>query len=426
MLGKTSGVAVELHCHVHSLSLSVKDVTKKFKFLGDTMGTAREIIVLIKYSPKRENLLGKIKEQIECNEEVEIKANSISKLSETRWTVHAECFKRILDNYKELMTLWKFCIENDNMATEVKSRIVGVKKQMEKFDFFFGLRIGHRLYSHTDNLSKTLQAEKMSACTSKRTAELVVSVLEGLRNEDSFKSLFQIITDNASTIDFIEQPGPPRKSKAPQYSILHYVIDGNQSAAQTHHPLTVEDRYRESYFEAVDNMISAIRERFKQPSFEAYENIESLIFKTIASEDASKETSYLEANYGTEININQFSTVEADILRTIFKESKPDCFRDILDEVESLPKGQLCLLPNAVKILELLLVNPATTATPERSFSLAKRIKTWLRSTSAAARSNSLSILHAHKSVTDSIDLVEVANEFTSKCGSRKRIFGRF
>ena len=82
---------------------------------------------------------------------------------------------------------------------------------MEKFDFFFGLNIGHRLYSHTDNLSKTLQAEKMSACTSKRTAELVVSVLEGLRNENSFKSLFQIITDNASTIDFTEQPGLPRK-----------------------------------------------------------------------------------------------------------------------------------------------------------------------------------------------------------------------
>ena len=116
----------------HSLSLSVKDVTKKVKILGDTMGTAREIIVLIKYSPKRENLLGKIKEQIECNEEVEIKANSISKLSETRCTVRAECFK-ILDNYNKLMTLWTLCLENDNMATKVISRIVRLKKQMEKF-----------------------------------------------------------------------------------------------------------------------------------------------------------------------------------------------------------------------------------------------------------------------------------------------------
>ena len=121
---------------------------------------------MIKYSPERQNLLGKIKEQIECNEKVEIKANSISKLSETRWTVRAECFKRILYNYEELMTLWKFCLENDNMATEVKSRIVEVKKQMEKFDFFFRLSMAHRLFSHTDNLSKTLQARKVSVSTS--------------------------------------------------------------------------------------------------------------------------------------------------------------------------------------------------------------------------------------------------------------------
>ena len=104
---------------------------------------------------------------------------------------------------------------------------------------------------------------------------------------------------------------------------MHYV-DGNQSTAQAHHPLTAEDLYRESYFEAVDNMIFAILERFKQPSFEAYKNLESLMVKTIASEDVSIETSYLEANYGTEININRFSTVEADILRAIFRESKPN------------------------------------------------------------------------------------------------------
>ena len=133
--------------------------------------------------------------------------------------------------------------------------------------------------------------------------------------------MFQIITDNASTINFVEQPGSLRKRKAPQISILHYA-NGNQSTAQAHRPLTAEGRYCESYFEAVDNMIYTIREKLKQPSFETYKNM---------------ETSYLEANFGTEININQFSTVEADILQTIFRESKPDCFQDILDEVESLP-----------------------------------------------------------------------------------------
>ena len=68
MKGKKSGGAVQTknlqplanytHCHAHSFSLSVKDVTKSVKILRDAMGVSEEIIVLIKYSAKRENLLG--------------------------------------------------------------------------------------------------------------------------------------------------------------------------------------------------------------------------------------------------------------------------------------------------------------------------------------------------------------------------------
>ena len=71
MLGKSLGVAIQIlaeqpkahytHCHAHS----VKDVTKNTNILRDTMGTAEEITILIKYSPKLENIVGSIKEQIE-------------------------------------------------------------------------------------------------------------------------------------------------------------------------------------------------------------------------------------------------------------------------------------------------------------------------------------------------------------------------
>ena len=72
MLGKKSGVAKQIfemqpkahysHCHCHSLSLSVKDLTKQSKLLSDTMDTAGEIVVLIKFSPKRETMLTSLKE----------------------------------------------------------------------------------------------------------------------------------------------------------------------------------------------------------------------------------------------------------------------------------------------------------------------------------------------------------------------------
>ena len=68
------------------------------------------------------------------------------------------------------MELWNECFVNENLTTEIKSRVIGCQSQVDKFYLFFGLHLGHRLYSHTENLSKSLQIEKMSAASSKRLA----------------------------------------------------------------------------------------------------------------------------------------------------------------------------------------------------------------------------------------------------------------
>ena len=57
------------------------------------MDRAKEIVSLIKFSPKRENLLGEIKENLEGPES---EAKGILGLYPTRWTVRASCFQRIL------------------------------------------------------------------------------------------------------------------------------------------------------------------------------------------------------------------------------------------------------------------------------------------------------------------------------------------
>lgn len=108
MLGKKSGVAKQIsdlqpkafatHCHAHSLSLSVKDTVKDCQLLSHTMDTAKELVMLIKYSPRRETILGDIKENIE-------EESGILKLCPTRWTVRAACYERILANYASLFKL---------------------------------------------------------------------------------------------------------------------------------------------------------------------------------------------------------------------------------------------------------------------------------------------------------------------------------
>ena len=45
---------------------------------------------------------------------------------------------------------------------------------MESFHRFFVLNLGHRIFSYTDNLSKTLQAKKCQHAAVKRVAELTI------------------------------------------------------------------------------------------------------------------------------------------------------------------------------------------------------------------------------------------------------------
>ena len=76
--------------------------------------------------------------------------------------------------------------------------------------------------------------------------------------------------------------------------------------------------------------------------------------------------------------------------------------------------------------IQLLPINPATSATPERSFSVARRIKTRLRSSITPSRFNVLSFLHTHKGLVDGLDVISVANDFVSLNSVRYNNFGSF
>ena len=97
MLGRKSGDATQIsavepkalvtRCHGHSLSLDMKDLTSACKMLDDTMGTVEEICVLVKFSPKREKMLGAIQENVEgevADEMIPDKSTSLDKLCVTR------------------------------------------------------------------------------------------------------------------------------------------------------------------------------------------------------------------------------------------------------------------------------------------------------------------------------------------------------
>ena len=65
-------------------------------------------------------------------------SRKLKKLSTIRWTVRAQCMKRLIDNYESLLQLWAECLE-EKLDQETKARNVGCKSQMESFYFLLGV-----------------------------------------------------------------------------------------------------------------------------------------------------------------------------------------------------------------------------------------------------------------------------------------------
>ena len=95
---------------------------------------------------------------------------------------------------------------------------------MGKFDLFLGLHLEHRFYSHTDNLSKSLQSEKMPAVSSKELANVAISLFQSLRVEESFESFYNVVLKimKKKELAFISEPKLPSKRHTPDYSIIKH------------------------------------------------------------------------------------------------------------------------------------------------------------------------------------------------------------
>ena len=52
------------------------------------------------------------------------------------------------------------------------------------------------------------------------------------------------------------------------------------------------------------------------------------------------------------------------------------CFEDVRQHMQNRPTEDFILIPNVINIIKLVAVNPATSATAERTFSLARNLKT--------------------------------------------------
>lgn len=84
--------------------------------------------------------------------------------------------------------------------------------------------------------------------------------------------------------------------------------------------------------------------------------------------------------------------------------------------VEALQECPVHMFPNITKLLVMLAVRPVSTAPSERSFSIFKRLQTYLRNRTGKDRLVRLALVSVHRNIEINTD--KVVDDFTKKIGT--------
>ena len=160
-----------------------------------------------KVLPKRGGIFKRLKAEIHPG------SPGVRVLCPTRWTVRADSLKSVLDNYTVLQELWEESYDGCK-ETEIKARIQGVAAQMRTFHFYYTASLAEMVLRHTDNLSRALQKETISAVEGQQIAEQVKKTLMSLRTDAQASTFWSGVTAKADGLD-VSDPCLPRKHKRP-------------------------------------------------------------------------------------------------------------------------------------------------------------------------------------------------------------------
>jgi len=73
------------------------------------------------------------------------------------------------------------------------------------------------------------------------------------------------------------------------------------------------------------------------------------------------------------------------------------------------------MYPNLFILLTIYLTVPVTSVECERSFSVLKRLKSWLRTTMGQARLSALSIIQIHCDIANKLNLNKIVDVFAAE-----------
>lgn len=386
-------MALYVHCSAHSLNLALANACS-LPSIRNCIGTIQTVGTFFRSSTQRSEVLrATIVETLP-----ETRHNTLVALCETRWVYKHESVMRFKELYPAIIGALEKLESSINKETAQKScQLLSAVKDPK---FVIPLIIIENIFSYTLTLCKQLQtvnADLVEACNH---VDDIIAIFDKMRenNEKYFSDMFSIaaimLNKKKEEIEF------------PRFAT-------NQAHRSNVHANSSEKYYNINIFlPFLDHIRTQLFDRFQKHKSLTV-SLQTIIPNkcvNVTNEEISDCVQFY-AQILTEPNAFK---AEFEIWKTkwLNEESRPSTAIAGLDNCNKI------LYPNIWKLLQILVTIPMSTATPERTFSSLKRLKTYLRNSTGETRLNGLALMSVHRKL--SVEPEEVLNRFAKS--SRKML----
>ncbi|KAM3858201.1 zinc finger MYM-type protein 1 [Diretmus argenteus] len=346
--------AMFTHCYGHKLNLVLSQSAKMIPECEVFFKTVEGLAAYFSKSTKRSNLPD------------EVVKRRIPPAAATRWNSNSRLVQTIMFHHADLREVFNVIQENpDGWDGDALTMAAGFSLFLSKVSTCFLLMTYSAIFTETDALFRVLQTKVMDI---------------------GFCSLR--VSDTAKALSKQHQMFDPFYERFQERCTSMNLVDSNTRSKQP-----IRDERRRLFYSILDNVNAQMEARFQNlGELDFLPLVDCKKFDDLSSHFDDTKLHSL-AKYGKYFD---FVRLKADLIglysSRMVKDKSPHQLLAFLVE-NDLEQT----VPEATKLLKLVLTIPATTASVERSFSALKRLKTYSRNKMEQGRLSSLAFMSIEK-----------------------------
>lgn len=399
MAGKTKGVGARIQrqhpkalpfwCVAHQLNRCIVQACS-IPSVRNMMNTADQIVRFFEFSPAKQNTL---EDAIDRYGEVEFQKKKLKELCRTRWVERHDALDVFIDLVPAVVETLESYASRPNTRTPGAADASSLLHAVCNFDFVVCIIIVRACLSFLQGLSRSLQERKLDVCCALKNVSAVKTSLEKCREEiDSYnQQWFQKAVAIAESLDIaVTKPRTCRR----------------QTGRSNVPADNVEDYFRKSIsIPLLDFLLQEMSTRFSDLHQRA-----TLGLKLVPSElNNQTNIDELMPFFGDDLPLS--SSLQAEVeqwnAKWTDRDDKPASLTTAITECDPV------FYKNIFTILKICATFPVTSCECERSISVLRLLKTYLRSTMGQQRLSSLALMFVHRNIT--ISTKEIVAEFARK-----------